>query len=253
MKYVNVVQSGMTYDGFILLDDLSDLSEYFTSIEPEFRSGILTLLKTREPMERWGHLARRTTFGNILNHAAARVDVNGGNTLFEIAKLYDSKFATMANFILNGRRIMVNKFGGYCFVADEADVTYIPQPEKHIDYYIAQNNAKYINLENDSVLETYTLKHCRDGNISYVMNAFTLTRPELKKILQEFKDVGGIGIWQYTTAMDIDQLYMFINTGIDVGLSEFIINFNSGTNDDIDELIKKYQSNETIKFEAKFI
>lgn len=254
MKYANVTQNNLSYENRIIVESTGDLLEYFDSIEPEFRAGITALLKTKEPMGRWDHLIRSNNFGSVLAMAVTKTGMNGGNTLFELAKVYDKKLFTMMKYIIDGRVIMINNVGGYCFVSTDANVEYITKPSKKIDYFIAKN-PNYINLENDPFLEDYTVNYFQRNNqsLSHVLNSFSLTKDELKEILTEFKSKGGIGVWQYTTAMDIDQLYMFIDTGIKVGLTEFIMNFNAGSNQDIVDLIDHYNKISNIKFESNFV
>lgn len=254
MKYANVKQNNMLYENRIILLTVEDVYRYFDAIEPEFQNGIKSLIKTSETMERWGHLIRHNNFGSLLAMASAKTYINGGNTLLELAKVYDLKMFNMITYIISGKRIMVNDVGGYCFINHNSIIEYIDEPVRKIDYYISEH-ASYINLENDPILEDYTVRNFPDrSRISYIFNSFSLTQDELSCILQEFKSKGGYGIWQYTTAMDIDQLYMYINTGISVGLTDFIINFNAGTNKDIEDLIEFYKNlHGSINFQANFV
>lgn len=125
--------------------------------------------------------------------------------------------------ILNNRIVLVNDLGGYCFI--DGDYEEIEKPNKFIDYYIS-DNAHYINLENDPVLEPYTQKHI-GKDYSFILNMHECDIDDFKRIFTEFQAKGGKGIWQYTTGMDVAQMHVFMIAALEVGLTEFVFKFNA--------------------------
>lgn len=232
---------GLEYEGW-LIETLEDIVEYVAMIDPNFRKGIKSLLKTKVTPDRWDHLIRLDAFGGLLAYAFTKCNMSGGNILMSIGSALDVKITNFKKHILLGRKIIVNDIGGYCFLHDEYEV--VEHHKKKIEYYIG--TGKYINLENDPILEDYTCEHV--PNCSYILNTYSLTEDELKNVLIEFKENGGIGIWQYTTGTDIEQLYLFMKLGLEIGLTEYIFNFNSGLNDGLIEFINDFKDTNGIKF-----
>lgn len=236
---------GLEYEGW-LIEDEKDIIEYFAMIEPNFRKGVQALLKTHVSPDRWDHLARADSFGNLLIHAINKCNISGGSILLTLGTALDQKIAMFKKYIILGKKIIVNDLGGFCFLEDTYNI--VNEYQKKIEYYISKE-PKYINLENDPILEDYTCSHV--PNCSYILNTFSLSEKELKNVLIEFKEKGGVGIWQYTTGTDIEQLYLFMKLGLEVGLTEYIFHFNSGLNDGLIEFINNFKDTDGIKFEYK--
>lgn len=238
MNRIKFEKGNLKYEGW-LISDFDDLFDYKQMTDVSFATGFTSLIKSKVPVSRLDHLTYKNEFGNLLQHALSKCAVSGGSPLFALGEVYDEKLRNMGNHILNGNKLSVNDVGGYCFV--DCDYEIIDCYKKKI-HSIINEGSSWINLENDPVLEKYTTEHLGniDKNFSYVTETHSITKDELIDILIEFRNKGGRGIWQYTTAMNIDQLYMFIDSGIEVGLKNFVINFNSGSNDEIQRLIDVY-------------
>lgn len=243
--------NNMKYTGW-LLESVKDLEDYREMSDTRFMKGINSVIQSHVPIERWNNVANKNEFSSIFRFAIAEAHAKGESVLKELANIYDVKMLNMFNSILDGKKLIVNSLGGYCFLTHD-DYEIIDSYSKKMTYKI-DNGTKFINLENDPTLEDFTINHLSklDKNFSYILEASSLSKDELFDILIKFKNAGGIGIWQYTTASNIEQLYMFIDIGIEIGLKQFMIYFNAGNNMDIKELIAKYEINENIDFKYSF-
>lgn len=252
MLRIKFEKVNLKYEGW-LISNLGDLFDYKEMTDSTFVNGIKSLIKTDVPVDRWDHLTYKNEFGNLLKHSLIKCETHGGSPLLTIGEVYDEKLRNMGNHILNGNRLLVNDLGGYCFVDCEYE---------KVDYYkkkihsVINENTTWINFENDPVLKAYTNEFLGniDKNFSYVTETYSISKDELIDVLIEFKNKGGQGIWQYTTGINIDQLYMFIDSGIEVGLKNFVVNFNSGNNNSIQKLIDYYSDPaNAIDFKYNFV
>lgn len=252
MNRIEITMNNMNYSGW-LVSSLQELEEYREMTDKMFTKGVHSLIKSHEPIERWDHIAYKSEFGNLLMHALSSARAKGKSPMIELANIYDRKLMSMLDLITKGYKLLINDVGGYCYITHDNYKVVDNYVKKK--YYYIRSNTKFINLENDPFLESYTMDNLSnlDKNYSYILDTQSLIKEELKSILIEFKSKGGSGIWQYTTAMAIEQLYMYIDTGIEVGLTDFVINFNSGKNIDIDELILMYEANQNINFSYSFV
>ena len=73
-------------------------------------------------------------------------------------------------------------------------------------------STKWINLENDPKLESYTIENLGsiDNKFSYILKSGSLSQIDIIDILNKFKSNGGTGIWQYTTGMYIQIIYIAV-------------------------------------------
>ena len=252
MNRIKINMNNLKYEGW-LLGSISDLEDYRESTDKLFKKGVQAIISNHIPIERYDHIANKTEFGGILLTASHKAAFECASPLIELGKMYDRKTRNMYEMIQKGHKLIINDIGGYCTIThDDYEIVKKYEKEKH---FFVNTNTRYINIENDPWLEKYTTDHLTrlDKNYSHITQARNLDKNDLMEIFTKFKANGGIGIWQYTTAMDIKQLYMFINIGIESGLTEFIVNFNNGRNIDIDELIIYYKSIPTINFTANFV
>lgn len=252
MNKIKIEMMNLKYEGW-LIANLNDLESYREMTDSTFNKNKHTLLRDYLPIERFDHIAYNSQYGNILKHVLNSTPGEDESHLTILSKMYDKKLRKMSELVSKGHKLIISYIGSYCTLLHD-NYQIIDNYKKKITYEIT-TNTKWINLENDPYLESYTITNLSniDRNYSYILESCNLDKSELTNILTEFKQQGGCGIWQYTTAMYIDQLYMYINTGIEVGLTNFEINFNAGRNMDIDSLINFYESNEKIKFNYNFV
>ena len=239
-------QMNMETEGW-LIDSCEHILEYYEHCQPSISTGVRALL-TNSNAKDLRHLFRKNHFGALATMAQYRCEFQGGSLIGNISAVFEQKMDSIRKFVLDGKKIVVNDLGGYCFFDGEYEVVEIP--EKFIDYRISKN-TKFINLENDPFLERYTEVNIPDKNFSYILNMHECDVNDFKRIFTEFRENGGIGIWQYTTGMDVDQMHLFMIAGIDVGLTEFVFNFNAGMTEYLEEFCDVYKELTHIKFSYK--
>lgn len=164
-----------------------------------------------------------------------------------------SRLENMRKFIREGYFVLVNHSGGYCNV--DRDVEYVLTDRTATHRSHINQNSRFINLENDPTLESYTKAELKslDPNYSFILNCRDITSSELRSALLQFKQQGGTGLWQYTTGLNHKQLRMFLDVAIEVGLTEFIVNFNFHQSLEITEIIQHYSNIPNIQFKAEFV
>lgn len=230
-----------------LIESCENILEYYEMQQPSIATGVRALLSSSSSRD-LRHLFRHNHFGALATLAQTKCEFSGGSLLGNIAQAFDSKMDAIKVHVLNGRKVLINDLGGYCFF--EGDYEIVENPQKFIDYYIGKN-TKYINLENDPFLEVYTHKNIPDKDFSWVLNMHECDIDDFKRIFTEFKENGGVGIWQYTTGMDVAQMHTFMIAGLEVGLTEYIFNFNAGIDERIEEFCEVYEKLDHINFTYK--
>lgn len=111
--------------------------------------------------------------------------------------------------------------------------------ENKVKYRI-DKNTKYLNLENDWELERDAVKWLRDNdsNYSYITELSTLHLVyQLPSLMKEFVENGGTHIYVYTTGQNHKQMYDYSKVAIKAGIKNFVFDFNSGMDDNINEFI----------------
>ncbi len=223
-----------------LIQDMQDLTDYVEFMQPEIGNGIRRLIRSNASVDRFDHMVTPDEFGGLLAHAFQLAEMKGGNPLLKIGFLFEDKIKNFAMYLARGEKIIVNDVGGFCFVDTYTEIE-APKRELH---EVINDDTLYINLENDPTLEVYTHKNLfeLDPNFSYVTEMSRITYKEFVGIFTEFKNKGGIGIWQYTTGMDVDQMDTFMRAALQVGLTHFVFNFNMGINWALKEFINRWQN-----------
>ncbi len=227
-----------------LIESLTDVLEYYAFCQPTISTGVRSLLKSTNSRD-LRHLFRANHFGALARMAEVKCEFQGGSLLANIGVVFDQKMESIKKHILDGRKVIINDVGGYCFFNGE--YTEVDIPEKFIDYKIMPN-SKLINLENDPFLELYTQQNIPDKNYSFVLNIHECDIDDFKRIFTEFKEGGGVGIWQYTTGMDVDQMHVYMIAGLEVGLTEFHFKFNAGWDERLEEFCDFYSKLTHINF-----
>jgi len=111
--------------------------------------------------------------------------------------------------------------------------------EHKVKYWI-RPGTKYMNLENDWELEKDAVEWLRnnDKNYSYITELSTLhLRYQLPHLMKEFVDNGGTHIYVYTTGQNFMQMYDYSKVAIRAGIKNFVFDFNSGMDNNINEFI----------------
>lgn len=237
----NVTIKGNYIQGtWLLLETFNELTEYM-----EFTSGrvvqqITRLLKSKVGPERWDHMITRTPEGSILAASIIYCKAHGKSPLIEMDGIIQQKFLNMADNISKGRKLLVNPLGGYCFMTDDVSIVSEDSFETAFQLtYTIKEHTQYINLENDPELEECTSQYLgqRDPNYSHILNLHKFSKDDLVKVFTEFKENGGSIVHVYTTGTNVPQMYEYFEAAKEVGLNEFVFEFNSGTENGIAEFI----------------
>lgn len=91
--------------------------------------------------------------------------------------------------------------------------------------------SKYLILENDLELETKAIEICSrefDENFSSIVDLRSISPEELRRHFNKFIKLGGIGLYVYTTAWDIEQLYQYTQIAIQCGFKILAFTFAGG-------------------------
>lgn len=235
MQVVNVNSAKMS-GSWLLISSIEELNKYSEHTQSKVSDLITSLIRDRVPVDRWDHCITQDPAGSVLATTLVTCQFKGLSPVFEIDKVMFKKFLNMAKYIANGRKVLVNRLGGYCPAPEDATFEF----EEEIDLsfvptYFINENTKYINLENDPKLEKYSENYLKDKdvNYSYITNLSSHTNNQLKAIFKEFISKGGTTVYVYTTGMKIQQMYDYFNTAVDTGLSSFEFEFNSEITTDI--------------------
>jgi len=237
----NVTIQGRYIEGtWLLLESFNELTEYM-----EFTSGrvveqITRLLRSKVSPERWDHMITRTPEGSILAASIIYCQAHGKSPLIEMDGIIQQKFLNMANNISQGKKLLVNPLGGYCYMTEDISILSEETFETGFQLtYTVNENTQYINLENDPELEERTRQYLgeRDPNYSYILNLHKFSKDDLIKVFTEFKENGGSIVHVYTTGTNVPQMYEYFDAAKEAGLNDFVFEFNAGTENGIAEFI----------------
>lgn len=231
------------YEG-ILLRNHEDLWQYMEVCSKEIELGIRSVFKSSEPAERWDHLLSTGdggVFAGLFTMSIAESRMKGLNPLMNLDAVILRKYMAMTKSLNEGNIIVINKMGGWCINGDNEYVIHGEEPYSPMrNYYIGKKGqTRLINLENDPFVEEFTRVHLykADNNYSIIKNMFHWKKADFIEVLSEFKRAGGEGIWVYTTGSDVDQMYIYTISALEVGLHEFNFIFNAGRTPEIEEFV----------------
>lgn len=255
---IGVAYMPYEYNG-IIIENFEDLNEYIEHSGKEIELGVRSVMKSPEPKERWDHICRdASTFNAMFHLSRFECEFKGGNPLLNLDNVINRKYRAMIETLLSGTKLIINNVGGWCPISDNNYVIksdgLIQTPlnyfifKKDLRYFSNKNATRYFNIENDPNLEQYTRTHLGklDPSYSHARNALHWTKENFLNVLKEFKIHGGSGLWQYTTGSNVEQMYMYMEAALEVGLTEFIFNFNSGETEDINNFIDHFKTDERI-------
>lgn len=230
MKAITIDFYGQTAD-YILLQNIDDVLEYADDLCASAEEGAERMIKSNLPPERFDHLCATDKVGNLIRAAVMKTQVLGGSSILEIGHHANNKIQRMINHSLAGEQLMLNNMGGYCFLKDntvilsEEDYEFTKEPT-----HVIKDNTKFINLENDAVLEQHTIDHLSkiDPNFSHVCSLRNYSQSELIEVLEEFKSKGGESGYIYTTGFDVKQVQEYCAAFQAAGITKIDFEFNAG-------------------------
>lgn len=238
-----VVISGHCIQGeWILLNNMDELYEYAMSLRHKVISYTQRLLKSGAPVSRWDHMITQTEEGAILKAVVNKTSALGGRPIVEMGSLLTQKIQSMMNHIKNNQPVLVNEVGGYCVLHDSWEI--ISEKEffpLSVKTYVINENTKYINIENDEILEKVAEKYLLsiDKNFSYILNLHSFTKNELLDVFNQFKDNGGQALYVYTSGINIPQMYEYIDAAAKAQINIIEIEFNSDITEKINILMEE--------------
>lgn len=164
----------------------------------------------------------------------------------------------MLSFIERFGNVFVNKVGGYCNIEafdlenyNEVFNFNLNDIFNDSSYSFSyDNNNKFLVLENDPVLDKWTLNHFK-GRFPYICNLRTIMKTNnFEDLLKKFKKYYSSKIFVYTTGLDYEQMIDYVERAIECGFDEFEWVFNGFEN--IKEF-KEFLSTKNIKYKISFI
>lgn len=236
-----------------LIRDSEDLVEYFEMVSERAAKYLNRLITSQVNPNRWDHMISKTPEGIIMAATLNSCKVFGGSPILE----YDNHMSRMhwsmiEHVIIRGTPLVVNNVGGYFPLDDESMVIkeWKHIPERVHTYHIAVD-CKHINLENDDTLEQHTIEYMRKlgykshKEFSYICDLHQYNQSELTEIFNKFVKCGGEEVYVYTTGTNVQQMYDYSKAALDAGIRIFKFEFNSGTDESIEEFIKWLRAERT--------
>lgn len=233
----------------IMLESLEDFYKYSKTFQLKAEEFICKIIKSSLPVDRWDHVWDESEEGSLFSAAINKCKIVGGSPLVEYSLLLDKKIKAILFSMIEGHTILINKVGGWMPLSDDAQVIKTEEyiQEREFTHHIP-DNTRYINLENDPVLEQHTKDYLslRDENYSYILNLRRYSHEELVNVFTEFKEKGGHTVYVYTTGSDVQQMYDYSESAIAAGIRNFIFEFNSEVTDQIHHFLDYIESQATV-------
>lgn len=233
MKLAKIKWYGNEVCENIILSSLEDILEYQQLLTRNTVDTFSYVAKNNIPVDRWDHYGSNGDYGNSFNLTIQTCKLSGGRPVLEFDKITNSKCLNMSKIINMGRDVVVNKNGGYC--------DFCPTRHEILEYCgdfksstnkaaVIKENTKYINLENDPVLERHSKDFLNkvDSNYSYVLRLCEFSKDELISVFKDFKSKGGEVVYVYTTGSNVSQMWEYCNAVIAAGLKNIVFEFNAG-------------------------
>lgn len=232
----------------ILLENLEEVKLFLSNKDVFWQSDIDNYLKM-------ALIEDKSTREKMISHSSFRTPISVitstmGSILFDDnGSLNPSYFQTMYNagmidFIQDPRfdNVFVNRVGGYCnFDAFDKD-NYIEvfgftiedlleDVSYSFNYFASEHNM--LILENDPVLDKWTVEHFDGFPVPYICNLRTIMRTEkFEELLTKFSQNYSKKIFVYTTGLDYEQMIEYTQRAINCGFNEFEWVFNGFERED---------------------
>ena len=238
-KYKKEEKHSVTH---ILLENLEEVQLFLSNKDIFWESDIdnyikMTLIEDKSTRERMiSHSSFRTPISNIT--------ATMGSILFDdCGRLNPSYFQNMyntgmINFICDPRfnNVFVNRVGGYCnfeaFDKDDYIEVYgfsiedlLNDVSYSFNYFSAEH--KMLILENDPVLDKWTVNHFDGFPVPYICNLRTMMKTnKFEELLTKFSQNYSKKIFVYTTGLDYEQMLEYTDRAVACGFEEFEWVFN---------------------------
>ena len=227
-----------------LLRNGDDLLEYFGKLSDDSSAYLTRLLRSGAHPERYDHMIPGGPVGQVMTASVVSCKLHGRNPILEFDSHFNKLQQGMVKTLMSGRNVIINPNGGYFGSDDESIVIreWDEQPSNPDTYHIAWG-CKIINLENDECLEPRTLEYMKSHDynskeeFSYITEFHRYDTEALTEIFLKFYGAGGDEVYVYTTGINVNQMYDYLDAAIAAGLSSLVIEFNAGVTDEIQEFI----------------
>lgn len=232
----------------ILLETSEDVFQYQELLANNAAMTVDHLFKSKIPVNRWDHFGHEGAYGNPFNMAVQMAKIEGGRPLFNLDRVANEICVAILKQIMKGDTVLINKVGGWCpytpsihEIIEVKDFVYTSNRKA-----VIKNNTKYINLENDHILEKRTKDYlgALDQNFSFILCLREYSERELVKIFEEFSAKGGQIVYVYTTGSDVAQMWEYSEAIIKSGLKVVEFEFNAGYTDEHKEVVEYLQQNQ---------
>lgn len=243
MKKITLSEKNINGE-WLLIENISELLDYTISLKRKVISYTERLLASKVAVDRWDHMITNTEEGAILSAVLSKTKNLGGRPLFEFDNMFSLKIQNMLKEIKNGKKILINSVGGYCTMQEDWKILSEKDEELiSIKTYNIKNNTKYINIENDDVLEDETKKYLsnKDNNFSYILNLHTFSEKELIEVFKEFKKSNGQILYVYTTGLNIPQMETYIESAYFSGINEIELKITSEITQKHKEIFQRFR------------
>ena len=227
--YIILVVSNNDYEGYIMrkcdfndgeyiLVNEKDVHEFFSMqnrLVERFIYNFLHIQNTYTCISQIPYDSKDFDFSYIKTGVRWSNIKNTQNPLLGLSQSIKQLQESIIDCVLKGE-VLINISGGYCPVDERQEITNI----RNFDYCeqncLIRENTKYLNLENDSKLESDAIGFLKtvDDNYSYLLNLRNYSNKTLENIISRFYENGGKYIYVYTTGSDIEQMESYINCAI---------------------------------------
>lgn len=232
-------------DAFLIsnIKELDEYNDYCEKAVDSFINQILTRDLEKEPQDIIPDCGQ---LRGVWKYTLFKSESEGTNPLLMLPWKYQEKYENMLSVIADKKHLLINMNGGYEFTNT------LPQiiKSENVENLFLEENTKlnegssYIVLENDMEVdpEGHKIASLMDKDYSHITCLSKHSEDDLVSVFKKFKEMGGKGIYVYTTGQDINGMYRYTNAAIRAKFTEIKIDFNSGLNDDIKDYIEKFKS-----------
>lgn len=239
----------------VLIENMDDVEQYSNIIQFYGEKAIKKILKNGINNIPPDHLitGMQGHEKGLSMFAHYKATFNQSNTLREMDGAVNQYLDSLIKIVNNFDKAFINVNGGIMPVKDDLmeirNVENIKWKSDKRSSYVIRKNTKVINLENDPCLERKAVdymkevletnsKYSFENEYSFIKELILFDKEDLKNVFEEFIEKGGETVFVYTTGRNVQQMYDYSNAAIEAGLNHFIFDFNSGTNEEIDNFVE---------------
>lgn len=221
----------------ICIENDIDFFNYQKLLDSSLNNTIEKLLKSKTPVNYWDHLVYDSKQGDSIARLAIPIaQLKGENLWNTMSSIVVQKLSYISKLISNGKTVLINSNGGYCYPSKDISIIKI----YNVEFFEKQNfkinhNTKYLNLENDAILENHTKEKLAsiDQNYSYICSLRSYNDQQLSKFMKEFVSFGGNTLYIYTTGIDTNQVKSYCNLAFQSGIKNICFEYSSNPEEHI--------------------